>query len=84
MADIYLMEEMDSHLFSVVKKTGEVVEKVDIISAEGLAYRLKRSGLQVEWLDRGAIKERKYVRNLISQYRAGCSCPSNRIGVQCR
>ena len=68
MVDIYLMEEMDSHLFSVIKNTGQVVDKVDVLSAEGLDYRLSRSGLKVVWLDRGAIKERKYVRNLISQY----------------
>ena len=70
MADIYFVEEMDSHLFSVVRNTGEVLDKIDILTAEGLAYRLGRSGTKVEWLDRGAIKERKYVRNLISQYRS--------------
>lgn len=70
MADIYLVEEMGNHLFSVVKSNGEVVDKVDILGAEGLEYRLKKDGLKVDWLDRGPSKERKHVRKLIAQYNA--------------
>ncbi len=71
MVDLYLLEEMDSPLFQVVRSTGEVLGKVDILGAEGLEHREKRNGFHVEWIERGAIKERKYVRNLISQYKAG-------------
>jgi hypothetical protein len=84
MTDIYFMEEMDSHLFTVVRNTGEVLEKVDILSAEGLEHRLSRCGMEVEWVDRGALKERKHVRNLISQYRSGCVCTGGCVSLQHR
>lgn len=68
MPDIYLLAEMDSHLFRVVTQAGEVVDKVDILAAEALEYQLKKQGLQVEWVDRIASKERKHVRQLISNF----------------
>ena len=84
MADIYLVEEMGSHLFQVVKADGEELEKIDVLAAEGLDYRLTKRGLKVEWLDRQDLKERKHVRNLVAQYKArhrGCSFLSDYSGV---
>lgn len=81
---VYLYEQMDSHLFQVVKATGQVIDEVDILSAEGIANRLRKHGITVQWIDRGPSQERKHVRQLISNFTAcsaGCTCNPDRIGV---
>jgi len=78
---IYIYEKMDSHLFWVVNFDGQIVDEVDILSAEGFADRMVKKGFEIQWIDRSPSLERKYVRNLISQHSAcyaGCACP---VGV---
>ncbi len=74
---IYLYEEMDSHLFQVVRADGQVIDKVDVLTAEGIANRLGKQGFIIQWIDRFPSKERKYVRNLISR------CPVCSINCTC-
>jgi hypothetical protein len=69
---IYFYEEMDSHLFQVVGEEGRVIDKVDTLAAEGLNYRLKKAGVDVRWVDRSPSKERKHVRQLVSDYSNHC------------
>ena len=69
---VYFYEEMDSQLFQVVEEGGRVVDKLDPLSAEGLDYRLAKAGFEVRWVDRTPSKERKYVRQLVSNYSNRC------------
>ena len=70
---IYFVEQMASPLFQVVTDAGEVLGELSIIDAEGWEYRLKKEGKHVSWIDRGLLKERKHVRDLISKNSAGVS-----------
>lgn len=68
--DYFLMEEMDSPRFQVVKMSGEIIGNLDILAAEGFEYRIRKNGQQLRWVDRGDLKERKRVRKLISEFKA--------------
>lgn len=81
---IYIYENMDDHLFQVIGENGQVLDEVDILSAEGIDNRYRKRGVQVVWLDRGALKERKHVRQLMATFNAcgaGCNCPPVRAGM---
>lgn len=84
METIYLYENMEDHLFQVVTETGQVLDEVDILSAEGIDNRYRKCGVRVQWIDRGPSKERKHVRQLMATFNAcgaGCSCRPVRVGV---
>lgn len=67
---IYLYEKMEDHLFQVVNSKGQIIDEVDILSAEGTANRLRKIGFKIQWIDRSPSPERKHVRSLISQFRS--------------
>ena len=69
-ATIYIMAEMGNHLFQVVADNGEVIDKVDVLSAEAIEHSFKKRDFSVVWVEREAIKERKHVRNLIANYKS--------------
>lgn len=79
---VYLYEKMEDHLFQVVRSSGQVVDEVDIITAEGIANRLDKRGFNVQWVDRNPSKERKHVRSLISQFSSRNVIPArSSVGV---
>lgn len=67
MTEFYFVEEMGSPYFQVVSAEGQVLGEISIIDAESLEYRWKRQGAKVKWVDRGLLKERKHVRDLIAK-----------------
>jgi len=85
MAGFILMEEMDSYLWKVIRDTGEVLGQVDTLAAEAMEWELKRQGATIQWIGRNDLKERKHVRNLISQHQNKVSesnrCNQLSVGV---
>lgn len=74
---VYIYEKMEDHLFQVVRSNGQVIDEVDIITAEGMGHRLKKRGFNVQWVDRTPSPERKHVRQLMSNFvpcSSGCTC----------
>lgn len=74
---VYLYEKMEDHLIQIVRSSGQVIDEVDILTAEGVENRLSKRGFNVQWVDRSPSPERKHVRQLISNFVScgpGCTC----------